>query len=291
VTRLIGSLGEIAAGYDVLYCDLWGCLHDGRAAFPEAVAALRAFRAAGGRVLLLTNSPRPKPAVMRQFDRLAVPRDCWDEIASSGDAAQAALAAGAAGRRVWHLGPARDASFFAETAEDVPGLAAIEKVGFEAAEGIVCTGLFDDATETPEDYRGRLMLARERGLPLLCANPDIVVDVGDRRVFCAGALAALYADLGGRALWFGKPHPPIYDLAARRLERLAGVAAAELRILAIGDGVATDIAGAAGEGIDAVFVTGGLAASDLGAAPGAAAIGAWLAAHAAAPAFAIHRLR
>jgi HAD superfamily hydrolase (TIGR01459 family) len=291
MTRLIGSLAEVAGAYDALYCDLWGCLHDGRAAFPEAVAALRAFRARGGVVILLTNSPRPKPAVMRQLERLSVPRDCWDEIATSGDAAQAALAAGAVGRRVWHLGPETDGSFFTVAAEDLAGLEAIERVAFDAAEGIVCTGLFDDRTETPEDYRGRLMLARQRGMPMLCANPDIVVDFGDRRVFCAGALAELYAGMGGRALWFGKPHPPIYDLAARRLERLTGTAVADLRILAIGDGVATDIAGAAGEGLDAAFVSGGLAATDLGPAPAAGVIRDWLTARGAAPRFAMHRLR
>ena len=290
MTRLIGSLAEVAGGYDALYVDLWGCLHDGRSAFPAAVAALRAFRAGGGRVVLLTNSPRPAPAVTRQLDRLGVPRDAWDVLASSGDAAQAALAAGAVGRRIWHLGPATDGSFFTDAADDIPGLDAIERVEFADAEGIVCTGLFDDAAETPEDYRVRLMLAKQRGLPLLCANPDIVVDFGDRRVFCAGALAALYTDLGGRSLYFGKPHPPIYDLAARRLERAAGGAVEGARILAIGDGVATDIAGAAGEGIDALFVTGGLAAAELGPAPGGAAIAAWLARHGAAPRYAIHRL-
>jgi HAD superfamily hydrolase (TIGR01459 family) len=287
MTRLIASLAEVAGEYDALYVDLWGCLHDGRRAFPAAVAALRACRAAGGRVALVTNSPRPAPVVMRQLDRLGVPRDCWDVLATSGDAAQAALAAGAVGRRVWHLGPATDGSFFTVAAEDVRGLEAIERVPFEHADGIVCTGLFDDATETPEDYRGRLMRARQRGLPMLCANPDIVVDFGDRRVFCAGALAALYTELGGRSLYFGKPHPPIYDLAARRL----GIEAEAARILAIGDGVATDIAGAAAEGFDALFVTGGLAAAELGPAPGEAAVADWLAARGAAPRYAIHRLR
>jgi HAD superfamily hydrolase (TIGR01459 family) len=208
-------------------------------------------------------------------------------LATSGDAAQAALAAGAVGRRVWHLGPASDGSFFTEAAGDIASLDTIARVAFDDAEGIVCTGLFDDAAETPEDYRVRLMLARQRGLPMLCANPDIVVDFGDRRVFCAGALGALYTEVGGRSLYFGKPHPPIYDLAARRL----GTEAEPSRILAIGDGVATDIAGAAGEGFDALFVTGGLAAADLGEAPEAGAVSAWLAARGAAPRYAIHRLR
>ncbi len=291
MTRLIASLAEVARGYDALYCDLWGCLHDGRAAFPDAVAALRAFRAGGGRVVLLTNSPRPKPAVVRQLDRLSVPRDCWDEIATSGDAAQAALASGSFGRRVWHLGPETDLAFFTETAPDIALADRVTRVGLAEAEGIVCTGLFDDLTETPEDYRARLMLARQRDLPLLCANPDIVVDMGDRRIWCAGALAALYADLGGRAFYFGKPHPPIYDLAARRLEQIAGGSADPARILAIGDGAATDLAGAAGERIDALFVTGGLAAPDLGRAPAAEAIDAWLAARGAQATYAIHRLR
>jgi HAD superfamily hydrolase (TIGR01459 family) len=290
MTRLIASLADVSAEYDALYCDLWGCLHDGRHPFPAAVAALQAFRAAGKAVLLLTNAPRPRPAVQRLLERMALPADTWDEIATSGDAAQYALATGAVGRKVWHIGPEKDLSFFTETADDIPDPSAIQRVGPEAAEGIVCTGLFDDMTETPEDYRGQLMLARERGLPMLSANPDIVVDYGDRRLWCAGALAQLYDAIGGRTLSFGKPHPPIYDLAQRRLSARLGREVPRDRILAIGDGIATDIAGAAGEGIDAVFVTGGIAAAEFGpdpARPDPARLEAWLAAQGMAPRFAM----
>jgi len=165
-------------------------------------------------------------------------------------------------------------------------------VSLEEAGGIVCTGPFDEMNEVPEDYRPRFLLAKTRGLPMLCANPDIVVDMGETRIYCAGALAALYEDMGGEALYFGKPHPPIYDLARRRLATL-GVAE-DARILAIGDGVNTDVAGAAGEGIDVLFVTGGLAADQFGPdieAPDAELLDTWLAARQQAPQFAIGRLR
>ncbi|MBD3765059.1 MAG: TIGR01459 family HAD-type hydrolase [Rhodobacterales bacterium] len=295
MTRIIDSLDEVSAGYDALLCDLWGCLHDGRRAFAQAVAALRRFRDRGGRVLLLTNSPRPTPAVAAQLDRLEVPRDAWDGIASSGDAAQFALFSGAVGRRVFHLGPPKDESFFADCAPDLAPLAAaagIERVPLEAAEGVVCTGLHDDLTETPEDYRALLAAAKARDLPMLCANPDLMVDYGDRRIWCAGGLAQAYAERGGRVLYFGKPHPPIYDLARRRLAALG--LDGQARCLAIGDGPGTDIAGARGEGIDALFVTGGLTAGAFGpdpARPAADLLAAWLGHQGLAPAYAIGQLR
>lgn len=292
MTRLISSLSEIAANYDVLFCDLWGCLHNGVAPFPAAVAALRDFRANGGKVVLLTNAPRPGARVISTLDRMGVPRECWDTVVSSGDAAQDAMFAGAVGRRVWHLGPEKDGGFFADVPPEWAGAAPIEKVSLEEAEGIVCTGPFDELTETPEDYRARFLLAKTRGLTMLCANPDIVVDMGERRIYCAGALAQLYEEMGGEALYFGKPHPPIYDLARRRLVAL-GVTD-EARILAIGDGIATDVSGAAGEGIDALFVTGGLAAREFGpdpANPDPALLDRWLADHQQNPAYAIAALR
>ncbi|MFC5736979.1 TIGR01459 family HAD-type hydrolase [Sinirhodobacter huangdaonensis] len=292
MTRIVQSLAEISAPYDALFCDLWGCLHNGVAAFPAAVAALQAFRATGGRVVLLTNAPRPAKYVIATLDRLGVPRDAWDLVVSSGDAAQDAMFAGAIGRKVWHLGPAKDNGFFEEVPEAWQGQPGVTRVPLEEAEGIVCTGPFDELNEVPEDYRPRFLLAKTRGLPLLCANPDIVVDMGETRIYCAGALAALYEEMGGEALYFGKPHPPVYDLARRRLAAL-GVAE-DARILAIGDGVNTDVAGAAGEGIDALFVTGGLAADQFGPdveAPDAELLDTWLAARQQAPQFAIGHLR
>lgn len=287
MTRLIGSLAEVSQGYDTLYCDLWGCLHNGHRPYPDAVAALVGFREAGGRVVLLTNAPRPSRFVVATLDRMGVPREAWDLVVSSGDAAQAALAAGDVGRKVWHLGPAKDMGFF-----DLPGGQTVELVSLEEAEGIVCTGPFNEYVETPEDYRARLTDARDRGLPLLCTNPDLIVDFGDRRIYCAGALAGLYDDLGGRSLYFGKPHAPIYDLAGAEVRALTG--GEQGRILAIGDGVGTDIKGAAAQGIDALFVTGGLAAAEFGPdveAPDPALVDRWLAAQGQSPAYAIGRLR
>ena len=262
MTRILENLSDVSASYEVLLCDLWGCLHNGEAPFAAAVAALEGFRAGGGRVVLLTNSPRPEPSVARQLDDMGVPRGVYDLIVSSGDAAQAGMLAGAVGRKVWHLGPEKDVRFFTAIPDHLADAPAIERVGFEAAEGIVCTGQFSD-DDHPDDYRGRFLSARERGLKLLCANPDIVVDQGDRRLWCAGALAKLYTEMGGESLYFGKPHPPIYDLAQQRLAAAGGGVSPD-RILAIGDGIFTDVQGAVSEDIDVVFVTGGLAAEETG---------------------------
>lgn len=267
MTRLIASLADVSSQYRVVFCDLWGCLHNGREAFPEAVAALQAFRAQGGTVLLLTNAPRPKPSVVRQLDVIGVPHDAYDEVVTSGDAAQYALITGAVGRKVYHLGPEKDHSFFTEFADDLSQTLASEppvtRVPLDQAEGIVCTGLFDDLTETPDDYRATLLYAKTNGLKLLCANPDIVVDYGDTRIYCAGAIAAAFDEMGGESLYFGKPHPPIYDLARRRLEALRPNTAAE-EILCIGDGIFTDIQGGVGEGLDTLFIADGLAAGEFG---------------------------
>lgn len=276
MTHLIQNLAEISGRYDALFCDLWGCLHNGIAPFPEAVAALRAFRAQGGRVILLTNAPRPRAAVRRQMERIAVPGDCWDDIVTSGDASQAGMAAGLAGRRVYHLGPEKDYSFFTDAPGDID-ISHIERVPLDQAEGIVCTGLFDDLTESPDDYRATFLYAKQKGLKLLCTNPDLVVDFGERRVFCAGALAALYTEMGGDSIYFGKPHAPIYALARQRLAAFQDVE--DARILCVGDGILTDVPGGIAEGLDTLFVTGGLAADLFGPDrnnPDAALLNAWL---------------
>lgn len=266
MTRLIDRLSDISQNYDVLFCDLWGCLHDGVRAFPDAVAALLAYREGGGRVVLLTNSPRPSEGVKRQLESLGVPEGAYDMVVSSGDAAQSALFGGMVGRKVWHLGPPKDDRFFSPPpGGDWP---AVERVPLEQAEGIVCTGPFEDG-DVPEDYRARLLSAKARGLKLLCANPDLVVDHGGRRLYCAGAIAALYTDMGGESLYFGKPHAPIYELARARLGE-SGLAPANERILALGDGIGTDIQGALQEDIDALFITGGIAAAETGTGPGSA---------------------
>lgn len=265
MTTPIAALAEIAGRYDVLFCDLWGCLHDGHHPFPAAVAALQGFRAAGGTVVLLTNSPKPRRGVEAQLARIGVPADCWDTVATSGDAARAAMFRGAVGQRVWHIGEPHDLSFFEPLAVlDAP--LAIERVARDAAEGIVCTGPFDPHAD-PERMRPELALCRDRGLKLLCANPDIVVDRGETREWCAGALARLYTGMGGESLYFGKPHPPIYDLARLRLAAL-GRDVAPARILCVGDGIHTDVQGALGEDLDSLFLTGGLAAAETGTGPG-----------------------
>ena len=289
MTQIIHSLAEISAPYDALFCDLWGCLHDGLRPFPEAVAALRDFRTGGGTVVLVTNAPRPRAAVEAQLGQLGVPRDCWDTIATSGDSARLALFRGDIGRRVWHLGPAHDAGFF-EPLKLLDEPVEIERVPLEQAEGVACTGPFD-AHADPETLAPELLLARERGLKLLCANPDIVVDRGETREWCAGAVADLYTRMGGTSLYFGKPHPPIYELARQRLIEAGG--SPDAQILAIGDGIATDVAGAIGEDLDVVYVTGGLDAATTRTSrhPERVALDAHLEISGYAPLYAIGRLR
>lgn len=289
MTKMITRLADISPNYTAVFCDLWGCLHNGKEPFAAAVAALRAFKAQGGTVLLLTNSPRPKPSVIAQLDRIGVPRDVWDEIVSSGDATQIALAQGAIGPKVHHLGAAKDESFFTDyPAEIAAQMQAVTRVPMDQADGILCTGLADDTVETPDDYRGKLLMGKTLGLTMLCANPDLIVDLGETRLFCAGTLAAEYEKMGGKAMYFGKPHPPIYDLARRKLAEMTGND--DPRVLCIGDGIGTDIQGAVAEGLDALFVTGGIAAAEFGpdiANPDPALLAAWLDARSLSPSHAI----
>ncbi len=293
MTRIIQSLSEVASDYDALFCDLWGCVHDGLRPFAPAVAALRAYRAQGGTVVLVTNSPRPRLGVADQLAEIGVPADCWDTIATSGDSARAAMFQGAVGRKVHFIGnPETDMGFF-EPLKILENPVQIEIVPLEQAEGIVCTGPRDSLAD-PAVNRPDFLYAKAKGLKLLCANPDIVVDRGESREWCAGALARLYTEMGGESLYFGKPHPPIYDLARRRLTAHGGKVVDDARILAIGDGIATDIRGGIGEGIDTLFITGGLEAARFGAnveAPDPALLEAWLDLQEATPTYSIGRLR
>lgn len=296
MTEILAKLADIAPRYDAVLCDLWGCLHNGVTPFPAAVAALQAFRAQGGKVVLLTNAPRPKPSVVAHLDAMGVPRDVWDEVVTSGDAAQYAMLAGAVGRRVHHIGADKDEPFFTTFSDDLQAFAAtqppITRVALADAEGIICTGLADDLTETPADYRAQLLLGKTKGLPMLCANPDLVVHWGDKLLYCAGALAADYEEMGGTALYFGKPHPPVYDLARRRLAALG--LRDDAALLAIGDGINTDVQGGLGEGIDTLFVTGGIAVDEFGPDadnPDATLLNRWLEAKQLSPTFAIGHLR
>jgi len=256
MVQIVESLSEIAEHYDAVFCDLWGCLHDGVKAFPEAVEALRAFRSGGGTVVLLTNAPRPRADVAKQLVSFGVPDDCWDTIATSGDSARVAMFRGEIGEKVWFMGQDHDMAFF-EPPSIVSDPVKIERVPLEQASGIACLGPFDPFAD-PAVNRPQFLYAKQKDLKLLCANPDIVVDRGEKREWCAGALAELYTEMGGESLYFGKPHPPVYTLARHRLEQF-GASTPDSRILCIGDGILTDIRGALGEDLDSLFVTGGLA--------------------------------
>ncbi len=259
MTRIIRSLSEISDRYDALFCDVWGCIHDGREAFAEAADALRAFREKGGAVILVTNSPRQRARVAQQLDEIGVPEDAWDVIATSGDSARTALFRGIVGERVHFIGRDHERKVF-EPPRIVPDPVPVRVVPLEQAEGIVCAGP-EDPFEDPAVHTEAFREAIARGLKFLCLNPDVIVDIGEDRHWCAGALAQLYTELGGTSLYFGKPHAPIYDLARRRLERL-GRTVPDARILCVGDGLHTDISGAADQGLDALFVAAGLAAEE-----------------------------
>ena len=259
MTQIVNALSDISAQYDALFVDLWGCVHNGVRAFDAANKALIEYRTGGGIVVLVTNSPRPRAQVEQQLADFGVARDAWDSIASSGDSARSALFLGAVGQKIYFIGTDAELPFF-EPLKLIDDPIQISHVPFEEAEGIVCTGL-PTADGTPDDVRAPLLYAKQKGLKLLCANPDIIVDRGDKREWCAGAVAQAYSEMGGTSLYFGKPHAPIYDLARRRLSAIRSNIPDD-RILAIGDGITTDIQGAIGEGIDSLFITGGLAAKE-----------------------------
>lgn len=290
MTQIIPSLAAISEQYEALFVDLWGCVHNGITALPEAVAALQSYRAHGGTVVLVTNSPRPRVGVEAQLKHFGVPDDAWDSIATSGDSARAAMFQSVVGKRVYFIGLPHDLPFF-DPIHVVSNPVEITRVALDEAEGIVCTGPFD-GTVDPTVLLPDLRLAKRNGLKLLCANPDLVVDRGTRREWCAGAVAQLYQEIGGQSLYFGKPHAPIYDLARKRLEAL-GKSLPNAAILAIGDGAQTDISGARDAGIDALFITGGLAAQETltRQQPDPIALADYLDNQSVAPAFSIGFLR
>jgi HAD superfamily hydrolase (TIGR01459 family) len=254
VPPLIAGLASIASRYDLILCDVWGVVHNGVAAFPEAVAALQRIRAQGATVILISNAPRPGAVIRKQLDRMRVPGDAYDTIIASGDVTREELAK-RPGVRLYHLGPERDHPNY-------EGLD-VKLVALEEAEIVVCTGLFDDNKETPDDYREMLARIRERELPMICANPDIVVERGDRLIWCAGALAERYAALGGEVVYAGKPYAPVYKSALAQAARIRGGAVGRERVLAIGDGVRTDLLGAVAQGFDTLFVFGGIHAVEV----------------------------
>lgn len=256
-TKALSGLSEIVHDYDVLLCDVWGVIHNGREHFPEACAALERFAAERGPVILISNSPRPSSDVALQLDQLKVPRAAWTAFVTSGDATRQLLKARAPGP-AWCIGPERDNVLY-------EGLG-LEFSGPQDAAFIACTGPVDDETETPEDYRASLSAAADRGLTMICANPDRMVHRGERLVYCGGALADLYGALGGEVIMAGKPYPAIYDLCLADAERLLG--RADGRVLCIGDGLPTDIKGAQDRGLDCLFVAGGIHAVDTAGADG-----------------------
>jgi HAD superfamily hydrolase (TIGR01459 family) len=246
---VLSSIDQLGSSYAAWLVDIWGVMHNGVRAFPSAVEATRRFREQGGIVVLLSNSPRPSAPLQHQLKSLGVVDQSYDTTVSSGDLTRHELARHA-GARVFHLGPERDLPIF--TGIDVT------RVDAKDAELIVCTGLFDDETETPEDYEVLLKELADRKLTMLCANPDHLVERGHRLVYCAGALAHMYAEDGGEVIYAGKPYRPIYELAEEIIAGLAGRKVARGEILAIGDGIRTDMEGAADFGIDSVFVASGL---------------------------------
>lgn len=259
MTRLLDGLAQVAGDYDALLCDVWGVIHNGRESFPAACSALARWRAECGPVVLVSNSPRPSAEVVVQLDELATPRAAWTSIVTSGDATRVLLAERAPGP-AWRIGPERDDPLY-------EGLG-LEFSSLDAARFIACTGPDNDEVETPEDYRARLAHAADLGLEMVCANPDIVVQRGQRLIYCGGALARLYETLGGDVSMAGKPFAPIYALAVSLAEQALERPVDRRRVLAIGDGVATDMAGAQLQDFDRLFISGGIHAEEVRAADG-----------------------
>lgn len=281
--RPIGDLASVLDGRKALLCDVWGVVHNGVEYAPSATEALSRARSYGLTVVLITNAPRRAAEIVAQLDRLGVPHGAYDRVVTSGDATRDLIAEGP--RRVYHLGPDRDLGIF-------DGLD-IELSEEAEATGVVCTGLFDDDIETPDDYAEQLQRLRARNLPMICANPDIVVERGDRLIYCAGALARAYGLLGGTTHIAGKPHRPIYDLAVAIAGEVAGQPLKRDEILAIGDGVLTDIKGAANAGIDALYISAGIHAAEYGdrARPDMERMRAFLESHGPAPLYTMPVLR
>ena len=246
---VIDSISSVSVGTDAWLVDIWGVMHNGARHFPDAARACQTFRKIGGTVMLLSNAPRPAASVAAQLKRIGVPQSAYDAILTSGDAALS-LIGKFSGRPIHHIGPERDLALF--TGLDVV-LAPVDE-----ADAVVCTGLVDDETETPEDYVSVLEVAAARSLPMICANPDLKVERAGKLGWCAGGVAAAYTALGGKVEYAGKPYAPVYKLALTRLSELRGRRMTKERVLAIGDGITTDIAGAFEAGIRSVFVASGV---------------------------------
>jgi len=250
----ISGLSDLSGRYDAVLSDVWGVIHNGVAAFPEAVEALQKFRQGGGRVVLITNAPRPSGPIIAMLDRLGVPRDAYDAIVSSGDATRVMIEK-YRGKAIHHVGPATEDDALYDGLD-------VRRTGAEEAEVVVVTDL-DTDDDTPEMYRERARLWLSRKLPMICANPDRVVEHGDKIIYCGGALGDLYSAMGGMVHMAGKPYQPIYEEAYRLAEEAAGKSLDKSRVLAIGDSVRTDATGAAQFGVDLLFITGSIHAAEL----------------------------
>ncbi|KQU79515.1 HAD family hydrolase [Mesorhizobium sp. Root695] len=281
--EIIGSLEDVSNAYSAILCDVWGVVHNGERHFPVAAAALARAREAEIPVVLITNSPRRSADVVAQMNAIGVPPIAYDRVVTSGDVTRDLIAEGP--RKIFHIGAERDFTLY-----DGLDVEIVEE--FEAS-GVVCTGLFDDEVEKPEDYTELLRRLRARNLPFICANPDIVVERGERIIWCAGALARDYAQLGGRTLIAGKPYMPIYNLAMKEIAEILGRPVERGQVLAIGDGMMTDVKGAADNGFDVLYVSGGIHARDYGDAlqPDPARLATFLEKHGYRPVAVIPRLR
>lgn len=281
--EIIASLEDVSKAYSAILCDVWGVVHNGESPFPVAASALARAREAGIPVVLITNSPRRRADVVAQMNAIGVPPSAYDRVVTSGDVTRDLIAEGP--RKIFHIGADRDLTLY-----DGLDVELVEE--FEAS-GIVCTGLFDDEVEKPDDYTELLQRLRARNLPFICANPDIVVERGERIIWCAGALARDYAQLGGRTLIAGKPYAPIYRVAMNEVADILGRPVERGEVLAIGDGMLTDVKGAADNGFDVLYVSGGIHARDYGDAsrPDPARLSAFLEKHGYRPVAVIPKLR
>lgn len=278
----ISTLSDVSALYDVLLCDVWGVLHNGVDVFQHASDALSAAREKGVSVVLITNSPRPAPGVITQLRMMGVADTAYDRIVTSGDVTRKLISEGPA--NVFLLGPERDMPL-------LDGLE-VEVVAAETAESIVCTGLFDDEVDVPEDYHDMLLAFQKRGVPLICANPDLIVERGHRMIPCAGAVAAYYQQLGGEIRIAGKPHKPIYQAALAEAREQRGTEIDLSRVMAIGDGMPTDVRGAVDAGLDLLYISGGIHAAEytVNGKPDEAILNAWLKSEGVDPRFWMPRL-
>jgi HAD superfamily hydrolase (TIGR01459 family) len=253
-TPILPGLAAIADRYDVIFSDVWGVVHNGLAPHVAAGEALTRFRQGGGKVVMISNAPRPAWSVIAQLDQIGVTRTAYDAVVTSGDVTQR-LAMAEADRRCLHIGAEKDMPLFENLA--------VTRVALEEASFVICSGLADDETEQAEDYRPLVEKIAARQLKFICANPDLVVERGHKLIPCAGAIAAIYEEMGGPVVHAGKPHRPIYEATAAKAEALLGRPLDKRRVLAIGDAIRTDVAGASDFGIDCVFLSAGIHAEEL----------------------------